>query len=182
MLLNKLVKTVDKSSKRVGRGLASGKGKTAGRGTKGQKSRSGHNIPRRFEGGQTSMIQRLPKVRGFNSRFPKPLILQLKKIEEIFAEGETVSFKTLIEKGLLRNNSKSVKIIGAKTFTKKLKFRDVIFTKVLAEAFASGKMDAPVEEEKAETPKVEKKTVAEKAEKKVVKKVAVKKTVTKKTK
>ena len=158
MQLNNLVKTVDKSAKRLGRGLASGKGKTAGRGTKGQKSRAGHNIPRRMEGGQTSMIQRLPKVRGFNSRFPKPLVLQLLKIEEKFNEGETVSIKTLIEKGMLKNDKSKVKIIGAKTFTKKLKFRDVIFTKTLAEAF------------KAQAETVETTEAPAKTEKKVVKK------------
>jgi large subunit ribosomal protein L15 len=177
MPLNKLVKTVDRPSKRVGRGLASGKGKTAGRGTKGQKSRSGYNIPRRFEGGQTSMIQRLPKVRGFKSRFPKPLVVQLLKIEEKFNDGETVSFKTLIEKGFIKNDSQKVKVIGAKVFTKKLKFRDVIFTKVLAAAFNSSKTETPVEKvvEKAEkTEKVEKKTV------KVEKKAEVKKVVAKK--
>lgn len=167
MQLNNLVKTVDKSAKRLGRGLASGKGKTAGRGTKGQKSRSGHNIPRRMEGGQTSMIQRLPKVRGFNSRFEKPLVLQLLKIEEKFNEGETVSIKTLIEKGMLKNDKSKVKVIGAKTFTKKLKFRDVIFTKTLAEAFKA--QTESVATEVTEKPaKADKKAV--KAPKKAIKK------------
>lgn len=167
MPLNKLIKTVDKPSKRVGRGLASGKGKTAGRGTKGQKSRSGHNIPRRFQGGQTSIIQRLPKVRGFHSRFEKPLTLNLIKIEAKFSDGETVSFKTLIEKGFLRNDSKKVKIIGAKTFTKKLKFRDVIFTKTLAAVFNAEKGEVVESADKSvvkstidKTAKVEKKAVA----------------------
>lgn len=57
-----------KKSKRVGRGIGSGKGKTAGRGTKGQKSRTGYKIPRRFEGGQNSLISRLPKKKGFKRR------------------------------------------------------------------------------------------------------------------
>lgn len=55
---------ITQSKKRVGRGIAAGQGKTAGRGTKGQKSRSGHNIPRFFEGGQTKLFARLPKVKG----------------------------------------------------------------------------------------------------------------------
>jgi large subunit ribosomal protein L15 len=176
MPLNKLVKTVDRSAKRLGRGLASGKGKTAGRGTKGQKSRSGYNIPRRFEGGQTAMIQRLPKVRGFKSRFPKPAIVNLLKIEERFAENETVSFKTLIEKGLIKNALNGVKIIGAKTFTKKLKFRDVVFSKTLADVYALTTAEAPVKTEA----KVEKPAKAEKTVKETVKKASAKKEVAKK--
>jgi len=55
------------TKKRVGRGVGTGKGKTSGRGTKGQKSRTGYKIPRLFEGGQTSIIARLPKAKGFSS-------------------------------------------------------------------------------------------------------------------
>lgn len=65
--LSELPKTETRKAKRVGRGVGSGKGKTAGRGTKGQKSRSGYNIPLRFEGGQTPLVQRLPKKKGFKS-------------------------------------------------------------------------------------------------------------------
>src|SRR5580765_5056333 len=54
---------------RVGRGIAAGKGKTAGRGTKGQKARAGSSIPPWFEGGQTPLHQRIPKLRGFKNRF-----------------------------------------------------------------------------------------------------------------
>ncbi len=176
MPLNKLVKTVDKSSKRVGRGLASGKGKTATRGTKGQKSRSGHNIPRRFQGGQTAMIQRLPKVRGFKSRFTKPSIVNLVKIEEKFNENETVNFKSLIEKGLIKNATNGVKIIGAKTFTKKLNFREVIFSKTLAEAYTKVQTEMPVEKAVKIEEVKEKKVAAKKAP---VKKAPVKKTVKK---
>ena len=183
MPLNKLVKTVDRPAKRVGRGLASGKGKTATRGTKGQKSRSGHNIPRRFQGGQTSIIQRLPKVRGFHSRFPKPAIINLTKIEDKFNEGETVSFLTLIEKGLIKNAGNGVKVIGAKTFTKKLKFRDVVFSKTLADVYAKNLVETPaVKEEKAEVKTVAKAKVAKTEEKAVVKKAPAKKTVKKETK
>ena len=184
MPLNKLVKTVDRPAKRVGRGLASGKGKTATRGTKGQKSRSGHNIPRRFQGGQTSIIQRLPKVRGFHSRFPKPAIVNLIKIEAKFNEGEIVSFLTLIEKGLIKNAGNGVKVIGAKTFTKKLKFRDVVFSKTLAEVYdakasscAKDLAEAPVKEEKAEVKTAAKAKVAKTEEKAVTKKAPAKKTV-----
>ena len=130
MNLNNLPKITTKSSKRVGRGLASGKGKTAGRGTKGQKSRSGYNLPRRFEGGQTALIQRLPKVRGFRSRYAKPLTLDITHIEAKFEAGDEVNFKTLISKGLIKNASLRVKIVGAK-LSKNLKFSDVVLTKKL---------------------------------------------------
>jgi len=58
-----------KARTRVGRGIAAGKGKTAGRGTKGQKARAGGSIPPWFEGGQTPLHQRIPKLRGFKNRF-----------------------------------------------------------------------------------------------------------------
>ena len=173
MPLNNLVKTVDKSAKRVGRGLASGKGKTAGRGTKGQKSRSGYNLPRRFEGGQTSMIQRLPKVRGFNSRFAKPLVLSLVKIEAKFNDGETVNMKSLIAKGLIRNASQEVRVIGAAKFTKKLKFAGVELSEKLAKVYETVKLEFA-------KPKAEKLDTPAKTEKTVKPAKVVKKTVTKK--
>lgn len=128
-----LVKIKARSAKRLGRGLGSGKGKTAGRGTKGQKSRSGYNIPRRFEGGQTSLIQRLPKQKGFKSRNPKPAVLNISVMEKKYHDGETVSFKTLKEKGLIFDTRNGVKILGPGKLTKKLKFRDVNLTKKLLE-------------------------------------------------
>lgn len=134
MKLNNLPKITTKSSKRVGRGLASGKGKTAGRGTKGQKSRSGYNIPRRFEGGQTALIARLPKVRGFRSRYPKALTLDIARVEAKFQDGDEINFKTLISKGLIKNAQNPVKIVGSK-LTKNLKFSDVILTQKLLAAY-----------------------------------------------
>lgn len=118
--------------KRLGRGLGSGKGKTAGRGTKGQKSRSGYNIPRRFEGGQTPLVQRLPKMKGFKSSKIRPLVLDMAKIEKVFKEGELVNLKTLQEKGLIKDSKKPVKILGK--ISKKFKFQKVILSqKILAE-------------------------------------------------
>ncbi len=134
MQLNNLPKIVTGKAKRLGRGLSSGKGKTSGRGTKGQKSRSGYNLPRRFEGGQTALIARLPKVRGFRSRLPKPQTLDIARIEVKFADGEEVNFKTLRSKGLIKNAQIPVKIVGTK-LSKKLKFGDVVLTKKLLAAY-----------------------------------------------
>jgi len=133
-MLHKLVSLkTHKPSKRLGRGTGSGKGSTAGRGTKGQKSRSGYNIPRRFEGGQTPLIARLPKAKGFTSRNNKPAILNIARIEKNYKDGETVSFKTLKEKGLLSEAPFGIKILGPGKLTKNLKFRDVKLTKSLLE-------------------------------------------------
>ncbi|KKQ18212.1 MAG: 50S ribosomal protein L15 [Berkelbacteria bacterium GW2011_GWA1_36_9] len=142
-MLNKLPKTVLHKSKRVGRGLASGKGKTAGRGTKGQKSRSGYNIPRTFEGGQTPLVQRLPKIKGFKSKNIKPQIINIAVLEKKFNDGDTVNFKSLIEKKLISNKKLSVKILGSK-LTKKLKFQQVILTKKLLAEVVKNKETTPV--------------------------------------
>lgn len=137
-MLNSLSKINRRKSKRLGRGLSSGKGKTAGRGTKGQKSRSGFNIPRSFEGGQTPLIQKLSKVRGFKSRNPKPQVIDIKVIESKFKDGDIIDYKTLITKGLIKDKKEPIKILGSK-LTKKLKFREVILNKRLLTEFAKTK-------------------------------------------
>lgn len=117
-----------KSRKRLGRGIGSGKGKTCGRGHKGQKSRSGVSI-NGFEGGQTPLYQRLPR-RGFNNKnFRKvyaPLNLQdiqrlvdAKKIKE----GDEISAKTLLEKGIVKNPKDGIKILGVGELNVKLSFK-----------------------------------------------------------
>lgn len=102
-----------RESKRLGRGYASGKGKTSTRGHKGQKSRSGHNIPNRFEGGQTSLIQRLPKKRGFKSKKQPVSVVKLIDIAAKFNSGDLISPKTLLSHGLVENKQNPIKIIGA---------------------------------------------------------------------
>lgn len=129
--LNKLSKLNRRNKKRLGRGLGSGRGGTSGRGTKGQKSRSGYNIPRRFEGGQTPLIARLPKSKGFTSISAKPYILNIQVVEKNFKDGDEVNLKTLKEKGLVKEKIKNIKILGPGKLTKKLKFRGVKLTKKL---------------------------------------------------
>lgn len=129
MKLHKLSGIVNHKSKRVGRGTGSGKGKTSGRGTKGQKARSGHNIPRRFEGGQSSIIQRAPKKRGFRSVAVKPAVVNINLIEKTFKDGEVVSVKTLVQKNIIDKDMKHVKILGVGKLTKKLIFRNCLFSK-----------------------------------------------------
>lgn len=134
MKLSELVSVKNnRTAKRLGRGRGSGKGQTSGRGNKGQKSRSGHNIPRTFEGGQTPLVQRLAKARGFKSRNSKPAILHIVDIEKHFSAGETVNFKSLLDKKLVKDVKSGVKIIGPGKLSKNLKFADVKLTRKLVE-------------------------------------------------
>ena len=109
-----------KSRKRVGRGDSSGLGKTAGRGEKGQKSRTGTTIRPFFEGGQTPFFRRLPK-RGFNS--PDHIFYQLVNLsvlEENFEAGETVDADALRAKGLFGKKDLMLKVLANGEITKAL--------------------------------------------------------------
>ena len=113
--LNNRVK-INKSKIRVGRGIGSGKGKTSGRGVKGQKSRSGVAI-KSFEGGQMPLYRRLPK-RGFNSIIKKNIaILNLQKIQthidkKQINSSDMINSDLLKKLGLINKNSKKLKILG----------------------------------------------------------------------
>lgn len=166
----KSVKT--KSKKRVGRGLSSGQGKTAGRGTKGQKSRSGFNIPRKFEGGQTPLSMRLAKLPGFKSGHEKAAIVSLDQISASYKSGEEVSLKSLAEKGLINKTAKKAKILNNGKLTIAVKFgTDIKVSKSIAE------VKPAIKAEKAEIPEAETKKTEAKAS---VKKTPVKKPVVKK--
>ena len=103
---------------RRGRGHGSGNGKTAGKGHKGQKARSGDPRPG-FEGGQMPLYRRLPK-RGFKNRNTKEIVgINLGALEK-FEDGSTVSVQTLIESGVVKNPRDGVKILGNGELTKKL--------------------------------------------------------------
>lgn len=118
MKLNELYNNIGakKNKKRVARGIGSGKGKTAGRGVKGQKSRSGVAI-KGFEGGQTPMIKRLPK-RGFNCISSKKYnVINIYSIEAALAEGrfnitDVITKEKLIETGVISKNNKLVKLLS----------------------------------------------------------------------
>ena len=103
---------------RRGRGHGSGNGKTAGKGHKGQKARSGAPRPG-FEGGQMPLYRRLPK-RGFKCRNTKEIVAINLEVLERFEEGTTVSVETLIETGIVKNPRDGVKILGRGELTKKL--------------------------------------------------------------
>ena len=101
-----------KNRKRVGRGDAAGQGSTAGRGMKGQKSRSGSGPPIWFEGGQLPLIKGLPMKRGFHNRFKTYYALVKLETLERFDAGERITPELLLEKGYLRNLNRPVKVVG----------------------------------------------------------------------
>jgi len=103
---------------RRGRGHGSGNGKTAGKGHKGQKARSGAPRPG-FEGGQMPLYRRIPK-RGFHNRNTKEIVAINLDVLERFEAGATVSVDTLIETGIVKNPKDGVKILGRGELTKKL--------------------------------------------------------------
>ena len=103
---------------RRGRGHGSGNGKTAGKGHKGQKARSGAPRPG-FEGGQMPLYRRIPK-RGFKNRNTKEIVAINLEVLESFEDGATVSVDTLIETGIVKNPRDGVKILGRGELTKKL--------------------------------------------------------------
>lgn len=100
-----------KSPKRLGRGEASGHGKTSGRGHKGQKARKSGNVRIGFEGGQNPLKRRLPK-RGFTSTHIKASVVNLKLISERFPENATIDPAALVSAGLVRSLNDRIKILG----------------------------------------------------------------------
>jgi large subunit ribosomal protein L15 len=120
-----------KGKKILGRGLGSGHGKTAGKGTKGQKSRSGGGVRLGFEGGQMPLFRRVAR-RGF-SNHPFKTVYAIVNVGDLnrFQDGDTVSAETLIARKLVRKKGLPVKVLGEGDLTRKLK---VVASKVSAQA------------------------------------------------
>ena len=113
--------------KRKGRGHATGNGKTAGRGHKGQKARSGGGTRIGFEGGQMPLARRIPK-RGFNNIFAKPLEAVNVSALEKFEDGAVVDAQALLIAGVLSKCEYGVKILGNGEITKKLTVKAAAFS------------------------------------------------------
>ncbi len=112
----------------VGRGPGSGNGKTAGRGEKGQKARSGASIKPWFEGGQNPLYKRIPR-RGFNNaRFTTRYAVVNVEDLNIFEDNTTVTPELLREKGLVKKELNGIKILGSGELTKKLVVKANVFT------------------------------------------------------
>ena len=109
-----------KAVKRIGRGPASGQGKTAGKGHKGQKARAGRGMRPGFEGGQMPLQRRIPK-RGFNNIFANEIAaVNVSALDKAFEDGAVVDVNALIEKGLVKKALDGVKILGNGEISKKL--------------------------------------------------------------
>ena len=120
-MLNELkpVQGARHSKKRLGRGIGSGLGKTSGRGTKGQNSRSGGGVRPGFEGGQLPLFQRLPK-RGFhNHNRVEYLIVNVEQLN-VFENDSVVDAQALVEAGLIKEAIMGIKVLGNGELTKKL--------------------------------------------------------------
>jgi large subunit ribosomal protein L15 len=121
-----------KTRKRIGRGIGSGTGKTAGKGHKGQNARSGGGVRPGFEGGQNPLYRRLPK-RGFTNIHRKEFsIVNLEQLNR-FEDGTDVTVELLMENGLVKSLRDGVKILGNGELVKKLSVTAHVFSKSAAE-------------------------------------------------
>lgn len=121
-----------KPRKRVGRGGK--RGTYSGRGLKGQKARAGRRPRIGFAGGDTPLVKRLPKKRGFRGLHPKPEIINLADLDKKFKPGDKITPQTLKEVGLVVKIKNGVKILGEGKLTKKLEFNGVLLSKTAKEA------------------------------------------------
>lgn len=135
-----------KARKRIGRGNSSGYGTTAGRGTKGAGSRAGKQKGAGFEGGQTPLAMRLPKLPGFNNRNRVEYVpVNVARLDDYFADGDVVDCASLLAKGIVKYAYEPIKVLGDGEISKKL---TVKVDKVSASAkakieAAGGKVELP---------------------------------------
>ena len=135
-----------KNRKRVGRGNGSGYGKTAGRGMNGQKSRAGGGKGNGFEGGQTPLARRLPKLPGFrNINRVEYLPVNVKRLEECFEAGDVVDGASLKAKGIIKHEDALVKVLGDGEISKALTIKvDKVSASAKAKIEAAGgKVEEP---------------------------------------
>ncbi|HUD10070.1 MAG TPA: 50S ribosomal protein L15 [Candidatus Saccharimonadales bacterium] len=142
MKYNDLQVTKPKAANRVGRGIAAGQGKTAGRGTKGQNARTGSSKKPGFEGGQNPLMQRLPKLRGFHSHAVPPEVVYTGQLDSLGAT--TITAETLAEAGFITNPYVRVKLIVKGELTKKVavKLSGASATAIAAVQKAGGSFEA----------------------------------------
>ena len=131
-----------KETKRIGRGHGSGQGKTAGKGHKGQKARSGGGVRPGFEGGQTALARRIPK-RGFNNIFGTEYAIVNVSDLERFTDGTVVDTELLKASGLVKKELDGVKILGNGELTKNLTVKAAKFSAAAKEKIekAGGKAE-----------------------------------------
>lgn len=149
-----------KKSKDIGRGGK--RGTYSGRGNKGQKARSGGNIAPGFEGQDTTLVSRSPKISGFTSPKLPNIIISLDVLEKNFTTGETVEIKTLLEKKLIKQNKKSrskkkakVKILFSGKISKALIIKDCLVSEKAKKAITDCGGEIVVSEKKKKEKKEE---------------------------
>ena len=143
MKVHELNITKHKPRKRVGRGISAGQGKTAGRGTKGQNSRSGGGVRIGFEGGQNPLAKRLPKKRGFKSLNPTDYqIISLDQLNKLKA-GSVVDAEALHQTGLIKKLDQPVKLLANGELKTKLTVKIEAASQAAAQAVtqAGGKLE-----------------------------------------
>lgn len=130
------------ADKRIGRGHGSGQGKTAGKGHKGQKARSGYSMRPDFEGGQMPYKMRVPK-RGFNNIFAKTIVSINVGSLNVFEDGAVVDAKALCEAGLVKKACDGIKVLSNGTLTKKLTVQVAAFSEAAKQKIeaAGGKVE-----------------------------------------
>lgn len=159
MKYNELQVGANKNKKRVGRGISAGQGKTAGRGTKGQGSRTGKKLSATFQGGQRALVQAVPKARGFKSLRTPAQVVYLDRLNDL--KGKTADNMSLFEAGLIGTPFHSVKVIARGELTKAVTLRVQGASKSVQAAIAK----AGGSFEKVATPLQKSQKEAEKADK-----------------
>lgn len=153
MKLNEIKANAGSRKKRIrrGRGDSAGKGSFSGRGVKGQNARAGGGVRIGFEGGQTPLLRRSPKLPGFkNPCRTEYLAINLNILEEKYNDGEVVSMDSLLEKRIIRNVNTPVKILGYGKLTKKITAQGLKMSKSAEKAFGATPKKAAKKTEKEE--------------------------------
>ena len=132
MKYNDLQATPNKDRKRVGRGIAAGQGKTAGRGTKGQNARTGKKLRAMFQGGQRALAQAIPKNRGFKTHRAPAQVVYLDHLNAF--DGKTVDNALLFEEGYVATPFHTVKVIARGELTAKVNLKVQAASKSVVEA------------------------------------------------
>lgn len=159
MKYNELQISANKNKKRVGRGIAAGGGKTAGRGTKGQGSRTGKKLGATFQGGQRSLVTAVPKHRGFKSLRTPAQVVYLDHLNDF--KGKTVDNMSLFENGYIATPFHTVKVIARGELTAKVTLKVQGASKSVQEAIikAGGtfeKVPTPIKKSTKEAEKADK--------------------------
>lgn len=138
MQIHELKVAKKKLRKRIGRGGKTGT--TSGRGSNGQKSRTGASVDPLFEGGRSTLLERMKKVRGFKSIHPKKHTVTLSELERVLSDGDVVTRALLVEKRIVDKKalSEGVKIVATGTLSKKLSLgADVLASETAKKAFTA---------------------------------------------